>query len=366
MLGNSRSSAFAQFIRNETRLKKNPIFHKEYNQVLQEYLDLGHMSEIASSNNQSTELNYYLPHHAVIKAESTTTKVRVVFNASSSSSNGNSLNDVLYTGPALQTDLIILLHKWRFLKYVFNADIQKMYRQILVDPKQRAFQRILFRPDSDSDVKEYQLNTVTFGVNCAPYLAIRTMLKIAEDYKESHPIASKIIVHNMYVDDILAGFHTTDDALAAKTELISVFQLAGFELRKWTSNKKMILSDLSSDHLLHKDFLQFDDSSVAKTLGIRWNARTDVFYFTVKPFADKSSFTKREILSDIAKLFDPTGWLSPCVILAKMIMQQIWLEHTDWDDVVSDKINESWQQFKSNFTCINDIKIPRWIGYSLS
>ena len=72
-----------------------------------------------------------------------------------------------------------------------------MYRQIHIDPKQRTFQRILFRPDSDSDVKEYPLNTVTFVVNCGPYLAIRTMQKITEDYKESHPIASKIIIHNM-------------------------------------------------------------------------------------------------------------------------------------------------------------------------
>ena len=110
-LGNSRSSAFAQFIRNENRLKKNPSFHEEYNQVLQEYLDLGHMSEISSTTSQNSDLQYYLPHHAVIKAESTTTKVRVVFNASSASSNGNSLNDVLYTGPALQNDLILPLHR---------------------------------------------------------------------------------------------------------------------------------------------------------------------------------------------------------------------------------------------------------------
>ena len=91
-----------------------------------------------------------------------------------------------------------------------------MYRQILVDSNQRTFQRVLFRPDPNSDIKEYQLNTVTFGVNCAPYLAIRTMLKLAEDYKKFHAIASKILVANMYVDDVLAGFHTIDTAPAGK------------------------------------------------------------------------------------------------------------------------------------------------------
>ena len=93
-LGNSRSSAFAQFIRNEAYLKKNPSFHAEYNQVLR---DIDHMSKLSSIVDQPNPRQYYLPHHAVIKTESTTTEVRVVFNASSSTSNGVSLNDVLST-----------------------------------------------------------------------------------------------------------------------------------------------------------------------------------------------------------------------------------------------------------------------------
>ena len=97
----------------------------------------------------------------------------------------------------------------------------------------------------------------------------------------------------MYVDDILVGFHSIDEALKAKTELRKVTSSAGFELRKWTSNHKTILADLPSDHLLHKDFLEFDNSSVAKTLGILWNALTDVFYFSAKPFGENHALTKR-------------------------------------------------------------------------
>ena len=168
----------------------------------------------------------------------------------------------------------------------------------------------------------------------------------------------------MYVDDVLVGFHSVDTALKAKAELIAVTSSAGFELRKWTSNHKKILADLPSDHLLHKDFLDFDDSSVVKTLGIRWNALSDVFYFSAKPFATNHSFTKRQILSEIAKLFDPAGWLAPCIILAKIIMQHIWLEHSGWDDDVSVKIQNDWARFQSNFITINEIKIPRWLGFS--
>ena len=90
-------------------------------------------------------------------------------------------------------------------------------------------------------------------------------------------MASKILVENMYVDDVLVSFHFVDTALQAKSELIAFTSSAGFELRKWTWTHKRILADFPSDHLLHKDFLDFDDSSVAKTLGIRWNALSDVF-----------------------------------------------------------------------------------------
>ena len=124
----------------------------------------------------------------------------------------------------------------------------------------------------------------------------------------------------MYVDDILAGFHCIATAIKAKTELIHALSSAGFDLRKWTSNCKTILADIPPDHLFHKDFLEFDDSSIAKTLGIRWNALTDNFYFFSKPFNENSVYTKRQMLSDIAKLFDPADWLSPCVIMEKIIM----------------------------------------------
>ena len=138
----------------------------------------------------------------------------------------------------------------------------------------------------------------------------------------------------MFVDDVLMGFHSDDTAPKAKAALIAVTSSAEFELRKWTSNHKKILADVPYEHLLQKDFLDFDDSSVIKTLGIRWNALSDVFYFPAKPFATNHSFTKRQILSEIAKLFDRAGWLAPCIVLAKIIMQNIWLEHSGWDDVV--------------------------------
>ncbi|XP_041451290.1 uncharacterized protein LOC111075664 [Drosophila obscura] len=207
-LGHSRSIALAQFLRNENRLKRNVSFREQYNYVIQEYLDLDHMTEVPSTNESA---NYYLPHHAVIKPESTTTKVRVVFNASSPSANGTSLNDLLHAGPVLQSDLTLQILKWRYFRYVFNADITKMYRQIWVHPSCTPFQRILFR-NQEGEIRDYELKTVTFGVNCAPFLAIRVLQQLADDIQSRFPKASHIVRHFMYVDDFLAGADSIKEA----------------------------------------------------------------------------------------------------------------------------------------------------------
>ncbi|XP_059217544.1 uncharacterized protein LOC131994722 [Stomoxys calcitrans] len=363
-LGQSRTSSMAQYFRTESRLLKNPLFKREYDQTLQEYLTLGHMIPIESPNTLASSSQYYLPHHAVIKPESTTTRVRVVFNASASSSNGRSLNDMLHIGPTLQNDLTILVLKWRFYRYVFNGDIQKMYRQILVDPSHTPYQRILYRKSPDEPIQDFELQTVTFGVNCAPYLAIRTMIQLAEDVQDIYPLASAILRSCMYVDDAIVGSHTIQMAVEARDQLIKALASAGFCMRKWTSNSKQILAGLPADHRLYTDFLDFDDHSSAKTLGIRWNALADAFYFSIVQFPNNCQFTKREVLSHISRLFDPAGWLAPIVIVAKVIMQRIWMDRTEWDNEITPESRELWQSFQHHYPHINNIQIPRWIHFT--
>ncbi|XP_075163061.1 uncharacterized protein LOC142235687 [Haematobia irritans] len=362
-LGHSRASAMAKYFRNESRLLKIPQFKNEYDSTLEEYLTLKHMVPVSAPNPLHDSSYYYLPHHAVIKPESTTTKVRVVFNASAASSNGSSLNDLLHIGPSVQNDLTLLILKWRFYRYVFNGDIQKMYRQILVNKDHTPFQRILYRKCPKGPIQDYELQTVTFGVNSAPYLAIRTMIQLADDVKYTYPLASNVLKSSMYVDDALVGAHTISTAIQTRDEVIAALRSAGFSMRKWTSNSKRILEGLPTEDLLYSDFLDFDDHSSAKTLGIRWNARSDHFYFSTVAFPQNCLNTKREVLSQISRLFDPAGWLAPIVITAKIIMQKIWMDRTEWDAVITPETLALWKSFKDNCQHIDNIQIPRWIKF---
>lgn len=126
----------------------------------------------------------------------------------------------------------------------------------------------------------------------------------------------------MYVDDAIAGAHKIADAIKARKELLTALKFAGFDIRKWASNSKSVIADIPADLLLNEDFLEFEDSSTGKTAGIRWNALSDNFLFN---FTLNDCTNSREVLSQISKLFDPAGWLSPYIVVVKIIMQQIWI-----------------------------------------
>ncbi|XP_076635448.1 uncharacterized protein LOC143348736 [Colletes latitarsis] len=127
-LGESRSRALNRYLSLERKFNCDAELKREYVAVIQDYLELGHMSEVNETNDTG---GFYVPHHAVVKSSSTTTKVRVVFDGSAKSSSGLSLNDVLMTGPTIQDDLFALLMRFRKHNYVLTGDIEKNVSTVL-------------------------------------------------------------------------------------------------------------------------------------------------------------------------------------------------------------------------------------------
>ncbi|CAH2083815.1 unnamed protein product [Euphydryas editha] len=117
----------------------------------------------------------YLPHHGVLREDKTTTKLRIVFDASCKGVNGFSLNDDLLVGPKLQQDLRHILMRWRTHKICITADIIKMYRMVRVAEEDTDFQRLLWRSTPDEPLRHYKLLRLTFGTACAPYLAVKSL-----------------------------------------------------------------------------------------------------------------------------------------------------------------------------------------------
>ncbi|XP_043949779.1 uncharacterized protein LOC122818751 [Drosophila biarmipes] len=160
-LGNSAEVARRRFYGMESRMLKFPELRSEYVSFMQEYQALGHMSLV--TNPALHESRYYIPHHCVLKPSSTSTKLRVVFDASCTTTTQLSLNDLLLVGSTVQTDLYLHLLKFRLFQYTMTANVTKMYRQVLVDPSFRKYQYIFWRNSPDAELQTFQLNTVTYG-----------------------------------------------------------------------------------------------------------------------------------------------------------------------------------------------------------
>ena len=166
---------------------------------------------IVSDIPSNRKLSACLPPHGMLKDQSLTTKLRVVFDGSCPTSTGISLNDVQLVGPKLQNDLFSILIRFRQHTYTVSADVKSMYRQIEIKPSQRTLQQIIWRFHKGDPLSTYQLNTVTYGTASASFLAIRCLVELATENASKYPDASQIILNDFYVDDIISGHNDVSE-----------------------------------------------------------------------------------------------------------------------------------------------------------
>ncbi|XP_076247814.1 uncharacterized protein LOC143187487 [Calliopsis andreniformis] len=359
-LGESRRIACRTLESLKSRFRRSAEFQQAYTEFMEAYEILGHMTPL--SHPVSGE-GYYLPHHGVFREASTTTKLRVVFNGFMPSSNGRSLNVFLLQGPNLLPNLADALLRWRRHVFVFSADIEKMYRQILVQPEDRKWQRIVWRPTPDSTAVNYELNTITYGLACAPYLAIRCLRRLAEVEEQRYPRGAQIIRRDIYVDDVLTGADTLPEAKIRQQKLRELLTAGGFPLRKWASNSKGLLDGLAVDE--RRGVVEWDSPTLHSVLRIKWIPSSDCFQVTTTMSPRSSECTKRSVLSGTAQLFDPLGWMAPVTIVAKVLIQTLWLVKADWDSPLPEKEALQWQQFQRQLPALEKLQVPQWLGTGL-
>lgn len=207
-LSSTRCAASRMLSLMTRRFERNGDFRTLYCDFMREYRALDHMSPAETELPAVRKRICYLPHHGVLRGSGATAKIRVVFNGSLRTTAGDSLNDFLLTGPNLLLSLPDILMRWRRHRYVFVADIEKMYRQIQIHPDDRCLQKILWKEGSQA--AEYVLNTVTYGLASVPYLAIRTLHQLATDEEDRCPLGAELLRRDTYVNDILAGAATLE------------------------------------------------------------------------------------------------------------------------------------------------------------
>jgi hypothetical protein len=356
-LAQNRGRSYKMHLNMEKRIQSDELIDSKYRAFMQEYIELHHMSLATRSS------NYIIPHHVIFKHGDKSGKIRVVFNGSSPDSTGISLNDRLLSGPKLQQDVALVINSFRTHQYIVVADCRMMYRQILVRPSDRHAQHIWYRPSPLLDVQEFELSTVTYGIRPSAWLAQRVLKQLVADEGNAFPLAAHSLSQHAYVDDLITGASTLEDAHRLVTQLVALLDKGGFELRKWATNCPELLKDIPPEHLENSDCL-FDNSAALKILGIKFLPEQDVFAYNVESFS--GNVTKRTVLSFIARVFDPVGWLSPVVFRLKCFMKRLWLAHLQWDDPLPMILQVEWSEFVNEFPSLSQLTIPRRLVSSSS
>ncbi|XP_076684104.1 uncharacterized protein LOC143377072 [Andrena cerasifolii] len=291
VIGESRHAAKRMLQRMETCFSRDPTFARSYLEFM------------------------------LLKVSSTTTKLRVVFNGSYPSTNGKSLNDLLLVVPNLVPSLQQLLLRWRIHKVCLTADVEKMYRQILVQPDDRHYQRILWREKTDNELGDYELKTVTYGLACVPFLAIRTLHQLAMDDQLLFPRAAVILRRDVYMDDVVTGTDSVQEALELQEELRQLCKAGGFNLRKWASNEPALMELLPTGDTIPE--VKWQTEATHTALGVHWSVLDDSFRVRVQAGPVGQQVTRRLVLSKLARIFDSLELVAPVTVTAKIFLQSL-------------------------------------------
>lgn len=357
VLGDSRRQAVKRLASNHQQLTKKGTAEK-FQAAVQDYLDKGHAEEVPAEEIHNPA--YYLPMHGVSKESSTTTKLRVVFDASARSSNGSSLNDLLWAGPNTYPLLPDIIMQFRAHRIGMSADISQMFREILLAPEDRDYHRFVTYDDSGS-IHDIRMLRLTFGVTSSPFLATQTLLKIADDQEEAHPEAAFTIRHHFYVDDCITGCDTLEEATSLRESLNTALQAGQMTLRKWRTNSQELLHTIP-EHLRESEtdtLLVCSPREHHKALGIHWDVSQDTLYIATPVLADNVSATKRQVSSDIARTFDVLGLFTPTTLVMKVLLQDIWRLRINWDDALPPDIANTWQCWRSQLHLLATLPINR-------
>ena len=361
LLPDNRPLAETRLRSLEKSLSKNNEKARMYDEVISQYTANNWAIPLSEEDLKAdTKPVYYLPHHEVYRPDKKSTPLRVVFDPASPY-HGVSLNAFLFKVPGLIGNLLGVLLRFREEPVAFSGDISKMFLQILPPKEDTHVHRFLWRNlDTTREPTTYALQRVTFGDKPSPDMASFVMLKIAKENKKESPRAATILKRDRYVDDLIHSCPSTDEAIKSMEEVDAVLSTGSFEIKEWICSSTVEKNsecevpketdvEMSGPERVSSVVNLDGEEGGNKTLGVLWNPKRDVIGFASKE-ETIDRLTKRTVLSNISKLYDPLGLASAVTIKARIALQNVWkAKQFDWDDPLSKDMSETWKKLFKEF-----------------
>ncbi|KAL7877443.1 hypothetical protein SRHO_G00040860 [Serrasalmus rhombeus] len=331
----------------------------QFMEIVSQSANLGYAVEIPSGElSRDDGKIWYLPHHGVYHPKKL--KIRVIFDCGASYQ-GTTLNGQLLRGPDITSTLHGVIIRFRQEDVAVMADVEAMFHQVKVADEDAGLLRFLWWPAGDisQDLKEYRMTVHLFGATSSPSCANFALQKCAEDNRDHFgALGINTVLRNSYVDDCLKSVSSEDEAVCLYHDLKGILGTGGFQLKKWVSSSRAVLSAIPAEERAteFKDLdLDLDTLPAERALGVHWCIQSDNFKFKLC-LKDKPP-TRRNILSVVSSLYDPLGILAPVVLPAKTILQELCRLKIGWDELIPEHLVQQWYNWMKDLHLLEDFEV---------
>ena len=375
-LPRNEKEAYQAMVALERRCQKNPELGDEFCKQIQGMLDRSAAVILTDEELREWEGDYH--YLTLLGVKGRKGDLRVVFNAAQRRGGFPSFNDCLMKGPDnfMNKGVLPVLIGFRNGRVAAMADLRKFHNQVRVMPKDVHMQRFLWRDlKTDEPPKTHAVIVNNFGVKPANCIATSALHKSADVFAEVYPVESEEIKEQLYVDDELFADKSMPE-LKMKTQRIDeISEHAGMSNKGWTYSG----DDTAAEYDIGKGS-GLEDHSIEKVLGTSWVPKTDSFHFQVQlklkttnktdvvistleqfdAVRDNLLLTRRVLLANVARIFDPVGFVTPVLLEAKLLLRESWCgEQIGWDDPLPLDQQQRWITFLASLLLLNDVHFQR-------
>lgn len=368
-----------RLITTENRLKKLGIeYANKYQSEIEDMVNRGVARKLDDQKVQESKGPiHYIHHHEVLKPESSSTPLRIVFN-SSASYMSQKLNDFWAKGPVILNSLLGILFRFRQDITAIAGDVAKMYHSVKISALDEHTLRFVWRDLAGSrSPDQYVLTTVTFGDKPSGTIPTVALRHTVEKFGGEGPEVQDMIIDNAYVDAILYSTDNVEKAFSLIRDTEKILAWGDFRVKHW----------IVSGHYenCNVNVINYDCESI---LASKWNPKEGYFSFTVKvnfsprvikirsgPNLERDEtdakfsgiLTRRMILSQISSVYDPLGFAVPVILQGKVLMRSMIAKDASnsnkrgikWDEPLDASMVNEWKMFYKELYKLEELTFRR-------
>lgn len=243
------------------------------------------------------------------------------------------------------------------------CDVERMFHQFHVRPEDQDYLRFLWWENGnlESLPSIFRMKVHLFGAASSPGCANFGLKHLAAEGQDRfNQNVVKFIQRNFYVDDGLVSVTSDVEAIQLVEEARKLCNTGKLRLHKFISNSKNVLKAIPKEEcaesVKHLD-MALGEPLMERALGVQWCVSSDDFQFRIT--VKEHSLTRRGVLSTVASIYDPLGFLAPLILLGKQILQQLCRDKVGWDEPLSEELRTRWVSWLQDLENLSSVKIRR-------